>query len=296
MNRLLSLPILAAAVAAGAARSQAPTELRISFIPDQNVATLEKIADKITAYLSKETGVKVVYEKSADYQACVNGLAANKLDMVWFGGVTLCQADERTKGKTVVVACRDIDLKFKSYLIASKDALDKGLVKPVEKLADLKAQAKGLKFTFGAKDSTSGHIMPRHFLVEAGLDPETAFAGKPEYSGNHNNTFTAVTTGAVDLGAINYTVWDAKKEEDRKGAKIVFTTPAYVDYCFAAHNRLGDELIGKLRAALVKLDAKDPAHKEVLDAWKCKQFVAADGKQWDGIRSVLKSLPKDFLQ
>ena len=37
-----------------------------------------------------------------------HGLAANKLDFVWFGGVTYCQAMERTGGKAVLVACREM--------------------------------------------------------------------------------------------------------------------------------------------------------------------------------------------
>ena len=48
--------------------------------------------------------------------------------------------------------------------------------------------------------------------------------------------------------------------------------------------------------AEIALDAKNPEHKEVLDAWKCKAFVAADPKQWDGMRKVLAELPKDFLK
>ncbi|HZN39610.1 MAG TPA: PhnD/SsuA/transferrin family substrate-binding protein, partial [Planctomycetota bacterium] len=62
--------------------------LRMTFIPDQNIQALEKVAAKISAYLKDATGMEVKYEKASDYTACVNGLAANKLDLVWFGGVT----------------------------------------------------------------------------------------------------------------------------------------------------------------------------------------------------------------
>ena len=272
--------------------------LRMTFIPDTNVAALEKVADKISAYLKTATGMEVKYEKAADYQACVNGLAANKLDFVWFGGVTYCQAMERTEGKTVLVACRDIDLKFKSYVIATKALVDSGKVKPVAKLADLKGVAAECTFTFGDRSSTSGHIMPRHFLVEAGLDPEKAFKGPAAYQakGGHASTMKAVMDGATDLGALNYAYYDKMKPEEKAQAPIVFTSPEYVDYCFVAHKRLGAETIGKLREALVKLDAAKPADKGILEAWAAGKFVAADAKAWDGIRAVLKALPKDFLK
>src|SRR5262245_805393 len=272
--------------------------LRMTFIPDNNVAALEKVADKVSAYLKATTGIEVKYEKAADYQACVNGLAANKLDLVWFGGVTYCQAMERTEGKTVLVACRDIDLKFKSYFIATKALVDSGKVKKIEKLEDLKPLLSELTFTFGAKNSTSGHIMPRHFLVKAGIAPEKDMKGGPQYQleGGHRATFKNVAGGQVDLGVLNYTVWDKEKPEDQAKAPIIYTAPEYVDYCFAAHERLGKETIEKLRKALIALDAKNPEHKEVLDAWSCKAFVAADPKLWDGMRKVLAELPKDFLK
>lgn len=272
--------------------------LRMSFIPDNKVTALEKVAGKVAAYLKEATGMEVKYEKAADYQACVNGLAANKLDLVWFGGVTYCQAVERTKNQTVLVACRDIDLKFKSYVIANKALLDSGKVKKIEKLEELKPLLADLTFTFGAKDSTSGHIMPRHFLVQAGINPEKDMKDGPQFQlqGGHGATFKAVAGGQVDLGVLNYTVWDAQKPEDKANAPIIYTTPDYVDYCFAAHERLGKDTIGKLQKALIALDVKNPEHKEVLDAWSCKAFVAADPKQWDGMRKVLAELPKDFLK
>jgi phosphonate transport system substrate-binding protein len=272
--------------------------LRMSFIPDNNVQALEKVADTVSAYLKEATGLEVRYEKAADYQACVNGLAANKLDLVWFGGVTYCQAMERTKNEAVLVACRDIDLKFKSYFIANKALLESGKVKKIEKLEDLKPLLADLTFTFGAKDSTSGHIMPRHFLVKAGIAPEKDMKGGPQFQlqGGHGATFKAVAGGQVDLGVLNYTVWDSQKAEDKELAPIIYTTPEYVDYCFAAHSRLGKETIAKIKKALCALDAKNPEHKAVLDAWKCKAFVEADPKMWDGMRKVLAELPKDFIK
>jgi phosphonate transport system substrate-binding protein len=296
MKTTLLASTLALAVSLSA--QDAPKTLRMTFIPDNNVAALEKVADKIAAYLKDATGMEVKYEKASDYQACVNGLAANKLDLVWFGGVTYCQAMERTEGKTVLVACRDIDLKFKSYFIANKALVDSGAVKPVKTLAELKPLLAKHTFTFGAKDSTSGHIMPRHFLVQAGIAPEKDMKGGPQYQlqGGHGATFKAVSGGQVDLGVLNYTVWDSQKPEDKAKAPIVFTTEPYVDYCFAAHERLGKDTIAKLTKALVALDAKKPEHKEVLDAWKCEKFVEADPKLWDGMRKVLAELPKDFLK
>lgn len=280
----------------GAAAS--PKIVRLSAIPDFNKGTLEDTCKHLCAYLKSETGVEFRYDASPDYAASVSQMVANKLDLVWYGGVTSCDAETANDGNVTFVACRDIDQKFKSYFIANKDALAAGKLKPIENLTDLKALAKDVTFTFGDKKSTSGHIMPRHFLVTAGIDPEKDFKSPANYrpSGSHAATLASVGSGEVDLGALNYSYYDKAKPEDQAKAPIVFTTPTYVDYCFVAHNRLGKDLIEKIRNALLKLDANNPEQAAILKEWGAGRFVAADSVSWDGIRSVIKSLPKDFLK
>jgi phosphonate transport system substrate-binding protein len=299
----LSLLTCAAGVSAqegkpAEALSPKPQIIRFSAIPDFNKGRLEETAKQLAAHLATATGIPVRYEASNDYAASVNGMVGNQLDFVWYGGLTSVQAEAATKGQVEFVACRDIDLRFKTYFIANKALVDSGKIKPFANLADLKASAGGFTFTFGDRSSTSGHIMPRHFLVQAGLDPEKSFKGPAAYQakGGHASTMKAVMDGATDLGALNFAYYDQMKPEEKAQAPVVFTTPEYVDYCFLAHKRLGATTIARLREALVRLDPAKPADKAILDSWAAGRFTAADAKAWDGIRAVLKALPKDFLR
>jgi phosphonate transport system substrate-binding protein len=280
-TRLLLLPLLLSAACGGDsnAADAAPTVIRVSAIPDFNKTTVAETAKDLCDYLTKEVGIEVRFEPSNDYTACVNGFVANKLDLVWFGGVTAVEADEAANGKAVFVATRDIDLQFKTYFIANKKALDEGRVRKVDRLEDLKPLLKNLTFTFGDKKSTSGHIMPRHFLVQAGIDPERDFRSPAAYrpSGGHQATMQAVANGEVDLGALNYSYYDGKgTPAEKAGAPIVWTTPAYVDYCWVGHARLGAGVLDKLRAAMSKLDPARPGHQKILAAWGAGRFVAAE--------------------
>ena len=276
----------------------APTVVRLGAIPDFNKGKLDETAKLLCEHLTKQTGIEVRYVPSSDYTACVNGLVANKLDLVWFGGVTSVEADAAAGGDAVFLATRDIDLKFKTYFIASKKAVESGKLTPMGSLEELKARAKDVTFTFGDKKSTSGHIMPRHFLTLAGIDAEKDFASPASYrpSGGHAATLQAVVNGEVDLGALNFTYYDKAKPEEKAAAPLVFTTPDYVDYCWVAHKRLGEATLAKLKDALLALDPAQAEDKKVLEAWSAGRFLAADSKDWDGIRSVLKALPKDFLK
>ena len=253
-------------------------------------------------WLSAELGRPVEYVHVPDYTAAVTALAANKLDFVWLGGVTAVQAEERTKGKVEFIAARETDMHFKSYVIANAESLERAALTavnstepmPLSQLAAMKPAFADLTFSFGSKSSTSGHIMPRHFLQSeaVGIDPETDFRSPAGYQlkGGHSATLRAVASGAVDLGAINYTVWDRADEATKSQAPVIYVTPEYVDYCMVAHQRMGEAELSKLRQAMLALDAANPEHAKVLEAFGAKRFVEAKSADWEGIRSVLGDL------
>jgi phosphonate transport system substrate-binding protein len=224
------------------------------------------------------------------YLACVTGLATKQLELVWFGGVTGVQADQKVEEGTTFVACREADKNYKSYFIAGKDA-KLGTIKNLAVLADMD-KATDWTFTFGSKNSTSGHVMPRHFFEDqAGEKPEDVFK-TVAYSGSHDKTIRDVAEGTAHIGALNYKNWDDATGDNAKSkekCEVIYTTPAYVDYVWVARNGIGDELIKKIKDALLALDASKPDENKILAAWGAKdaKFVACEKKEWEGIRKVL---------
>ncbi len=294
----------APASAGAATSSKAPAKLerlRLSGIPDADKDKLSAQYAAVTKYLTGVLGVPVEYVHAPDYAAAVSGLAANKLDLVWLGGVTAVQAETETGGQAVFVAARDTDLRFKSYFIANKALIEAGKFQALQSfepgslasLAALKPSLSGLRFTFGAKSSTSGHIMPRTFLEDpaVGIEPEQHFKAAPGYQlqGGHSATLEAVASGAFDVGVLNYSTWDKADVAKKQAAPVIAVSPEFVDYCFVAHQRLGEAWIQKLRTALVELDPAQPDQKAVLEVFSASKFVKVDPKAWDGIRAILKT-------
>ena len=194
-------------------------ELKVSAIPDENPQELLRVYAPFVDYLAKEIGLPVRFTPVVDYAATVVGLAANRLDLVWYGGFTSVQATRRAKGATRI-AMRKEDAKFKSQFITRKDS-------GIRSLKDLK----GKTFSFGSVSSTSGHLMPRYFLLQAGINPERDFS-RFSFSGAHDATAAWVGAGRVDAGALNFLVWDklVRSTKINTDNVIVFwTTPSYVD-------------------------------------------------------------------
>lgn len=268
---------LAAALACLAFAASGQDVIRLSGIPDENPTALQRKYQPMVDHLQRQLGLKVQYVPVVDYGAAVSALAAGKLDFVWLGGFTFVQAKVMAGANPVVM--RDIDREFKSVFIASTSA---GISQP--------EQMRGKSFTFGSKSSTSGHLFPRHFLkTRFSIDPEKDFAGAPIYSGAHDATAKMVESGKVQAGALNFEVWNrlvAAGTIDQAKVKVIWTTPEYVDYVWAARKDLPPELVRKFADAFLNLDPDNPADKAVLDIQGARKFVKANPADFAVIEQI----------
>ena len=151
---------------------------------------------------------------------------------------------------------------------------------------------KGRRFAFGSKLSTSGHLMPRHFLADMKIEPE-AFFGEVRYSGAHDRTAIWVRDGEVDLGAANASIVDRMYAEGRLDAaevRIVWTTPAYPDYVWAARQGLGPEVREKLIAAFLRLSPADADQARILRGVDAGGFLPARRSDFDELRQIARAL------
>ncbi len=250
--------------------------LRVSAIPDENPQELLRIYKPFAKYLSKEIGIPVKFIPVVDYAATVEGLAANRLDLVWYGGFTSVQAARRAKGAQRIIMRKE-DAKFKSKFITRKGS-------GIRSLKDLQ----GKTFTFGSVSSTSGHLMPRFFLQQAGINPEKDFA-KFAFSGAHDATAAWVQAGRVDAGALNFLVWEKlvrNKKVDTSKVEVFWTTPPYVDYVWTIRGGIDQDQVKKISKAFLKLDDNKPAHKKLLKLHRTKEYIPAKDSQWEGIKKA----------
>jgi len=267
---------LLVALIEGASAQQTLKELRISAIPDENPQEMLRIYTPFADYLTKEVGVPVKFTPVVDYAATVEGLVGNKLDMVWYGGLTSVQAARKAKGAHRIVMRKE-DTEFKSQFITRKDT-------GIRELKDLK----GKTFTFGSVSSTSGHLMPRYYLIKAGVNPEKDFS-KFSFSGAHDATAAWVEAGRVDAGALNFLVWDklvSTKKVDTDKVVVFWTTPAYVDYVWTVRGGLDKTIVDKIIKAFLKLDYNNPEDRKLLDLHRTKGYIPAKDEQWKSVEAA----------
>jgi phosphonate transport system substrate-binding protein len=253
--------------------------LRVSAIPDEAPTELQRKFAPLGKYLEAQTGLKVVFTPVSDYAAVVESLATKKIDLAWLGGFTFVQAKIRTNGTAIPIVQRTEDAVFTSKFITADPA--------IKSVADLK----GKTFAFGAPSSTSGSLMPRFFLQQAGLNPEKDFKNVA-YSGAHDATVAFVAAGKAEAGVLNASVWDKlveQKKVDPAKVRVFSTTPPYFDYNWTVRGDLDPALVKKLTDAFLKLDPANPEHKEILALQRASKFVPTKAANYDGIEKAAHS-------
>lgn len=264
---------------AGSAFAQSNGVLRVSAIPDESPTELQRKFKPLGEYLAKATGLKVEFTPVTDYAASVEGLVTRKIDMVWFGGFTFVQANERSKGQVTPLVQREEDEKFRSVFITTSPS--------ITKLEDLK----GKTLAFGSESSTSGHLMPRSFLLQAKINPDTDLK-RIAFSGAHDATVAAVAGGKVDAGALNISVWEKlveSKKVDPKQVRVFYTTPGYFDYNWTVRTDMDPALKKKILDAFLALDSSTAQGKEILDLQRATKFVPTKTANYTAIEAAARN-------
>lgn len=281
-QRLAAIAAMAAVLLAACGRGQGDQTFYVAGIPDQDASKLARRYDALRAYLSNELGVNVEYVPTVDYAATVIGFKQNDIHMAWFGGLTGVQARIAVPGSEAI-AQRPRDASFHSRFIVQA-GLD------VTSLSDLR----GLTFTFGSESSTSGHLMPRHFMMEAGLDPDADLRGAPNFSGSHDKTWKLVESGAFQAGVLSEAVWESAVADGRVDTSKVrefLTTPAYFDYSWTIRSDVddafGEGFAERVRRALLQMDA---SQRSVLDLYSTDRFIETANDNYAAIERVARTL------
>ena len=255
-------------------------ELKFTAIPDQDTARLEQRFNKIADYLSRELDTPVRYVPVKSYAASVESFKNNQVQLAWFGGLSGVKARQAVPGSRAIAQGAE-DEHFVTYFIANTAS---GL----EPADDFPQQIAGKTFTFGSKGSTSGRLMPEHFIRDHfNAAPRKVFK-RVGFSGDHSKTIALVQAGSYQVGAVNFKVWEKEMKEgriDSDKVAVIWKTPSYPDYNWTIRGDVeetyGQGFIQKVQKALVDMKAPD-----LLASFPRSAFIRADNAMYQPVVDV----------
>jgi len=282
MNRRTLLTALIAA-SARPALAQPAKRLVFTAIPDQDETRLVERFGRVATYLEAALGVPVGYVPVKSYPAAVTAFTNDQVQLAWFGGFTGVQARRAVPGSEAIAQGVE-DTAFTSYFIANAaTGLARGEILP--------SGVVGRSFTFGARASTSGRVMPEFYIrKQFGRAPDKLFS-RVGFSGDHTRTLALVQSGAFELGAMDFSVFGLEQQAGRVDpakVSVIWQTPPFPDYNWTIRGDVGRAFGAgfkeRVRAAL--LAVRDPA---ILTPFARSGFIIAKNADYDPVESVAKS-------
>ena len=269
----------------GGTTAAKPT-FKFTAIPGEDPTRMKEKFEPVAAYLAKQLGVPVEYVHATKYSASVEMFKNEQVLLAWFGGLTGVQARAAVPGARAIAQGVE-DPIYHSYFIAHKDT-------ELERSDEFPEGIVGKTFTFGDKASTSGRLMPEHYIRQhaGGKSPAEYLGTEPQFSGSHDKTCELVEKGAVQVGAVSYTTYDRRVAEgktDPETCKIIWQTPDYPDYNFTAHPRIdavyGAGFTDKLQKALIAMKGD-----ALLGGFQRSGMVAASNADFQPIHDLAIAL------
>lgn len=266
---------------AHASMTQTTPTLRLGVLPDKDPQIIKQRLSPLLHYIEAQTGQTTTLVIAKSYEDLLKIFQDKSVDLALFGGYTFINAQQESQAEALVI--RDIDLQFSTAFITQAN-------NPKQSITDFK----NTKFSFGAKLSTSGHMMPRYFLNELNFNPETFF-NEVRYSGAHDKTIYWVRDGQVDLGAVNNEVLenmlvDGSLQENE--IHIVWKTPTYTGYVWAIQPDFNDVLRDHLLDIFLNLSLENDKQRVILESLGASGFLPTNNEDFDALRNAAKIMPR----
>ena len=264
------------------ARAQgAPLKFGVGlFQPDRekNDATYRPLAQ----HLSQRLGRPVELRTVDSWEGLAKSLANGETDIALMGPWGYVLANHFANAQVVSTILYQGKPEYFAMIITHPDS---GL----NSIQDLVGpKGKGRSFAFGDKGSTSGYLIPRHFFMQQGIDPEKHFA-RVVYT-KHQAIQTQVTAGQIDAGADynrNRTAMIDQGLIRAERSKIIWQSAPLPNDAVAVSAALFQDkaFVRRLQSALAEIGPLLKAQATLLPA-NYTGFVDADNAVYKPIRDA----------
>lgn len=276
----LALGLGALASAPTALAQGAPLNLGVGlFQPDRerNDATYRPLAQHLAQRLGRPVNLRTV----DTWEGLAKSLASGETDIALMGPWGYVLAHEAAGAQAIATILYDGKPEYFALIVTHPDS---GL----NSVQDLLRPGNGRTFAFGDKGSTSGYLIPLHFFLQQGIDPEKHFA-RVLYT-RHQAIETQVAAGQLDAGADYNRNRNAMIEQGllkAERSRILWQSAPLPNDAVAVSQALARDkaLVARLQAALAEVGPLLKTQPQLLPP-HYTGFVNADNSVYKPIRDA----------
>ena len=251
-----------------------PQGIKFGSVAQDTPAAMHKRLSTLTAYLTKTLNQPVSLKLSSNMAGAINELSTGAVELAYLTPVAYIRAHQKGDSQLVAKMVSKGKGSFQLMIVVKRDSA-------IKTVADLA----GKTFAFGDPAA----LLQRAAVVGAGMPLDKL--GKHEFIGHYDNIARAVARGIFDAGILK----DSKAFKwEKKGLRILYSTPQLPPYNISASSRVSEKLLEKMRNAFLKLDIKNPNHKEIIKSMgkKYDGFATTNDAEYDVVRKLVKPFEK----
>jgi len=274
------LPVIIVLVLVSTADAEAYPEaertITLGVHPYLSPSEIEQRYQPLAQYLEITLGTKVVVRVGRDYQEHVVLVGTDKIDIAFLGPAAYVRMVEKYGRKPILARLETRgNPVFNGYLVTSQGS-------GVTDIASLR----GKRFAFGDPASTMSHLIPRHMLLNSGIDLDDL--SRYAFLGSHTNVALGVLAGEYDAGAVKGEVLAAYRDQ---GLRAFAKSAPFSEHLFVTRSDASPFFIEAVKNALYRLSAS-PEGRAILSGLKrgITGMVPAQDADYDNLREVLKTL------
>ncbi len=231
-------------------------------------------------YLTENTPYRFELKLGKSFDSAVQDLCEGVVHAAWLGGVTYLQAQKLCDAVAVLKPLNKSNLPFHhSVTVVRNDS-------PLQELHELH----GKSIAFAAIHSTSGNLVPRAYLASAGVRVRDL----DHFDNLHHDESVAkaVLSGRFDAGTVKDVVAHAYLD---KGLRVLYVSDPIPSEPIVVRQDCDIEFVNSLKAALVKINPRDPDQTGPLSKWHDEfryGFSEATHADYEGLRETMKLIPE----
>ncbi len=242
-----------------------PPTLSFGIVPQQAASKLAKLWGPILAYLGEKSDTRLQFKTAPNIPVFEQRCADGEYDIAYMNPYHYT-VFQRAPGYRVFA--RQKDKRIKGIIVVAKDS-------PIRKLADLS----GSTLAFPAPAAFAASVLSRAELSRLGVD------FTPKYVSSHDSVYRTVAKGLYPAGGGIQRTLNNVDPAVREQLRVLWTSPGYTPHAIAAHPRVPDEVVARVRQAMLDMTG-DPTGRELLSQIKFKGIEAAEDKDWDDVRGL----------
>ena len=247
-------------------------------IPKDNPRIMYEKYQPLLDYLAEKTPYQYELLLKKNYKETVSALGSGEADVAFLGPLTYLEARAKY-GVACILKPRGVDgtANYKSVIITRKDS-------PVRTIIELK----GKSIAFASSKSTSGNLIPRYLLADAGMHlNELGGYANFDY---HDSVVKAVLKGQYTAGAVRDSVAGKYK---KLGIAVLAESEPIPTGPLTAAPGTPIAVIEEIKKALLELDPGKAEGQRVLkrlDEDLKNGFTEATDRDYAGIRSKINAV------